>query len=104
MLEAKDADVLAGRIAKGSWAVLFTASWCPQCRAFSPHFPKYEGKSRHSLAKITVEDDDNPAWDHFSVTSIPTVVLFENGKETARVEPEGPVGISAERMRKLLGI
>ena len=103
MIDAKNAQELRALLAQGNWAVLFTTTWCPQCRAFEPKFKKYEGNAPAKFARIVIDSDDNPGWDAFDVTSVPTVVLFEDGKEKARIEC-GAACLSEAEFRKLIGI
>lgn len=104
MLETENAGELRERIAGGKWAVLFTTTWCPQCRAFEPKFSKYEGKvSGISFARIIIDLDENEGWDVYKITSVPTVAIFESGKETSRAECDN-VGLREEEFKKLLGL
>ncbi|HXI14470.1 MAG TPA: thioredoxin [Thermoanaerobaculia bacterium] len=59
----------------------FWAPWCGPCRIIGPIVeelaPSYEGKA--VIAKINV--DDNPLTaQKFQVTSIPTLMMFKDGK------------------------
>lgn len=59
----------------------FWAPWCAPCRIVSPIVEElakeYEGKLK--VGKINV--DENPkAAQNFSVMSIPTIILFKDGK------------------------
>ncbi|MEX2007281.1 MAG: thioredoxin, partial [Candidatus Levyibacteriota bacterium] len=59
----------------------FWAPWCAPCRIVSPIVEElakeYEGKLK--IGKLNV--DENPqAAQNFGVMSIPTIILFQNGK------------------------
>ena len=62
------------------------APWCGPCRSFAPTFEKaaqeFEPKIR--LAKLNTEDQAQVAG-RWQIRSIPTLILFKAGKETARV-------------------
>jgi thioredoxin 1 len=63
----------------------FWAPWCGPCRIIGPIVeelaPSYEGKA--VLTKINV--DENPAVAQaYGVTSIPTLMIFKNGKVVDR--------------------
>jgi thioredoxin-like negative regulator of GroEL len=104
MFETSKPEELRETISAGKWAVLFTTTWCPQCRVFEPKFKKYEGKvSGISFARIIIDLDENPAWDEYRITSVPTAALFENGKEVSRAECDN-VGLREEAFKKLLGL
>lgn len=64
----------------------FWAPWCGPCRIIGPIVeelaPTYEGKA--VIAKINV--DESPATaQKFQVTSIPTLMMFKDGKVVDRV-------------------
>lgn len=63
----------------------FWAPWCGPCRIIGPIVedlaPRYEGKA--VIAKINV--DESPATaQKFQVTSIPTLLMFKDGKVVDR--------------------
>jgi thioredoxin 1 len=59
----------------------FWAPWCGPCRLIGPIVeelaPSYEGKA--IIAKINVDDNPGVAQ-KFGVTSIPTLMMFKDGK------------------------
>jgi thioredoxin 1 len=65
--------------------VKFYADWCPPCRAISPEF------SRLSLEYpkgkfLTVNVDHMRSVSRKNIVhAMPTFIMFENGKETARI-------------------
>ena len=69
----------------------FWAPWCGPCRIVGPIVeelaPSYEGKA--VIAKMNV--DDNPmVAQRFGVTSIPTMMMFKNGKLVDRMVGAAP--------------
>lgn len=66
-------------------AVDFWASWCTPCTMLGPVMEKlaekYEGKV--VFGKVNVDDESELAR-RFGVMSIPTVIIFKNGKEIDR--------------------
>lgn len=63
----------------------FWAPWCGPCRIIGPIVeelaPSYEGRA--VIAKLNV--DDNPATaQRYQVTSIPTLLMFKDGKVVDR--------------------
>lgn len=63
----------------------FFADWCGPCRMVAPVVEElektYAGKI--SVGKVDVDANPKVAGD-YGVMSIPTVILFKNGKEVAR--------------------
>ena len=63
----------------------FWAEWCGPCRLMGPILdevaPIYEGKLK--IGKLNVDDNQNVPT-NFGVMNIPTMILFKNGKESAR--------------------
>jgi thioredoxin 1 len=73
-------------IAQGVTLVDFYADWCGPCKTIAPLMEElshdYNGKAL--IAKLDVDKAQVAASKH-NVTSIPTVILFVNGKEVKRV-------------------
>jgi len=65
--------------------VNFFAEWNMPCLMLSPVIEELAEKffGRISFAKVNV-DDDSEISKKFSVNSIPTIILFRDGKELAR--------------------
>lgn len=101
MFETEKGPELAGKIAKGKSLVLFYATWCPDCSRFLPIFDSLHLMAALPLRKARIDRDENPMWDDFKIERVPTVVLFENGKEKGRVAESGG-SIDAAKLRKLL--
>ncbi len=64
----------------------FWATWCGPCRAVAPIVEQIAGEmeGKAKIAKLDV--DANPiAQSMFGVRSIPTLIVFKNGREVERV-------------------
>ena len=63
----------------------FWASWCGPCRMMSPVIDKIaeDMKNQVKVCKINIDEEQNLAV-KYNVMSIPTFIVFKNGKEEAR--------------------
>jgi thioredoxin 1 len=72
------------RNAKGTVLVDFWASWCGPCRMLSPIVDEIaEEVTDKNVGKINVDEQPGLAAE-FNVMSIPTLILFKDGKEVKR--------------------
>jgi thioredoxin 1 len=73
-------------VAHGVTLVDFYADWCGPCRMIAPIVEELANEM-HGQAKIAKLDIENAqkTTAHFSVTSIPTLILFKDGHEVKRV-------------------
>ena len=73
----------------------FFANWCGPCKMLTPVLEKVE--SNIKVIKVDVDKYENLARE-YGVMSIPTIILFESGKEIKR-----NIGfISKENLEKFL--
>lgn len=59
----------------------FYANWCGPCKMLAPELERVE--SNIKVIKIDVDEFEELSRE-YGVMSIPTLILFENGKETKR--------------------
>lgn len=64
----------------------FWAAWCGPCKMMAPVFAlaAAELQPRVRLAKVDTEQESGLATQH-NIRSIPTLVLYKQGKEAARI-------------------
>ena len=59
----------------------FWAEWCGPCRMLAPILEEVSGSMKGKLKVVKMNVDENPSTPtQYSVRSIPTLVLFKNGK------------------------
>ena len=72
-------------IASGTVLVDFYADWCGPCRMVSPIVDEIaEERSDITVGKVNV-DDENALAMKYGVMNIPTLIVFQDGKEKARI-------------------
>ena len=69
---------------KGTVLVDFWASWCMPCKMLSPVVDEVaEEVTSAKVAKVNVDEQQSLAA-RFNVMSIPTLIVFKDGKEVRR--------------------
>lgn len=95
---AEDFDELV-RDAKTPVLVDFWADWCGPCHAVAPELVKVAGER---TGKVVVAKVDTEALKQvaarFGIRSIPTMILFENGKESKRVSGAMPASAILQQL------
>ncbi|MFS8564455.1 MAG: thioredoxin [Rhabdochlamydiaceae bacterium] len=79
-------DGFEKEIAKGVFLVDFYADWCGPCRMLAPVLEKVAGEveGQATVAKLDIDHAQRIA-SSFQVTSVPTMILFKDGKEAGRL-------------------
>lgn len=63
----------------------FYADWCKPCKRMAPHLIKLQAQLAGSVVIISISADNNPQLDKaLNVTSVPTLLLYQNGQLTWR--------------------
>ncbi|MDR0857501.1 MAG: thioredoxin [Oscillospiraceae bacterium] len=75
------AETFDAAISRGKYLVDFWAEWCGPCKLLSPLLDTIYGENsdRFTLAKVDVDAEEALA-ERFGIMSIPTVILFIDGK------------------------
>jgi thioredoxin 1 len=85
--------------------VMFYADWCPFCQRFKPVFESaITAKSTSNGYKFyesKVNDDNNPLWDRFSISAVPTLIAFDKGKIISRRDARMGVSLNKSDLDSL---
>jgi len=93
-----EADVLKD---KGLVLVDFWAPWCGPCRMQAPILEKLAtgGDVNVRIAKLNTDSDPAIAQE-YGISSIPTLILFRNGKEVERFVGVQPEAALRDKLKK----
>jgi thioredoxin 1 len=81
----------------------FWAPWCGPCRLVSPVVETFGDKHNEkiSVAKVNTDENQQLAM-RYSIFSIPTLIVFQNGREAARLVGYMPQEVMEERLSRFL--
>jgi thioredoxin 1 len=73
-------------IKKGVTLVDFHANWCGPCRTLAPVLEQVakDVQGKAVIGKVDIDNEQKTAA-QFQITSVPTMILFKNGKEVGRL-------------------
>ena len=81
----------------------FWAPWCGPCRLVSPVVESFGASHADSMSVAKVNTDENQALAmRYSIFSIPTLIVFQNGREAARLVGYMPQEVMEERLAPFL--
>ena len=80
--------------------VLFYASWCPYSQRFLPIFEEYS-RSKPGECLSVIVDEKPELCEEYSIEYYPTVLLFEKGKVSLRLDAEPGLGLSKKQLKAL---
>lgn len=87
----------------GVTLVDFNAPWCAPCRAQKPIVDQLAGEYRGRAQVLTLDVDEHRQMAmRLSITSIPTLILFKNGREMQRFVGLQPAEILSAAIEKLM--
>jgi len=77
------------------------APWCGPCRVIGPILDQLaaESQGRYRIAKLNVDENPQVA-SQYQISSIPTLLIFKNGKLIDRLIGAHPKEVIAERLSR----
>ena len=99
LIHFDDSNFDSGALASGITAMVdFWAPWCGPCKMLGPVIDEIADELDGSVVVGKVDIDEHPALaERYGVMTIPTVIVFKDGKEVGR-------SVGAVPKRKLLGL
>lgn len=82
---------------KNKLFVLFYASWCPFSQRFLPVFKKYSRTNPESCFEV-ITDDKASLCEKYGVDVVPTVLIFEKGQLTKRLDGRAGMGLTEKQL------
>ncbi len=85
MLKKLDSNNFANEISEGTTLVDFYADWCGPCQLIAPIVEEIANERTDiTVGKVNVDNDADIAI-KYGVSSIPTLIVFKDGKATSKV-------------------
>jgi thioredoxin-like negative regulator of GroEL len=72
------------------------ANWCGFCRRFYPEFETAMKNKAIEWALVDISDFDNPLWETFDVSVVPSVLVFKKGELVSRKDGVQGRGLSTK--------
>jgi thiol-disulfide isomerase/thioredoxin len=86
---------------KNKCFVLFYASWCPFSQRFLPIFQEYASKNPENCLRVKI-DDKPEVCEKYSVEYYPTVIVFEKGRVSKRLDAAPGAGLNKKQFTELV--
>jgi len=81
--------------------VLFYASWCPFSLRFLPIFEQQAKAQGQDFIRIIIDHEES-LCEKYSVAVYPTVIFFEKGKASKRLDGISGVGLDEKKLTDLI--
>jgi thioredoxin 1 len=81
----------------------FWAAWCGPCRAVAPVVEELAGEYEGQLKVMKLDVDDNPRTAvAYGVQSIPTLLVFKDGKPAERIVGAVPKKVIVDKLQSVM--
>lgn len=65
---------------------------------FLPAFKKMATSNNGKIVHVLLDDYDNPMWDFYDIEAVPTIIFFEKGKVSKRLDGQFGVGLNEKQV------
>jgi len=73
--------------------VVFVATWCGFCRRFIDLVRNFESKY-DEVQLVDADNEGETLWDEYSISTVPTIIVLQDGEEVFRQDGRPMVGLS----------
>lgn len=81
----------------------FWADWCGPCKAIAPIVEALAGEYEGQLTVMKLDVDDNPRTaSAYKVQSIPTLLIFKDGKLAERIVGAVPKPVIVDKLHRVM--
>lgn len=101
LIDKKD-DLIDAIKAMDKAMVLFYASWCPFSKRFLPVFEKQAKDKASNYLRVMVDEMED-ICDKYSIEVYPTVLYFEKGKLSKRLDGISGQGLNEKHLNDFIG-
>lgn len=86
---------------KKNFFILFYADWCPFSQRFLPVFENCTKETSYQCYRMIIDEDERLCT-KYSVDVFPTVIFFEKGNVSQRLDGIHGIGLNEKQLKDLL--
>lgn len=75
--------------------ILFAAKWCGYCAQFLSMARGFSSEFDVELHLVNADDPDESLWDEYGLKLVPTLVIFQSGKQLFRKDGRPGAGLKS---------
>ena len=73
--------------------ILFAAKWCGYCSLFLKMAKEFKPSNDAEIFLIDADDPDESLWDTYNLNLVPTLIVFQSGKQLFRKDGLSGIGL-----------